>query len=209
MHRFLLACPAVAALLFAGVASAAPPASPSPQSAPQASPAQPQATPGQQTPSQPTQLSRADQRFVAAAAQGGLVDAQAGQLAMQRGASGRVKQLGQALMTDQNGINDALQQLAQQDNVTLPDQPSMMQQAQARRLSVLYGGDFDRAFVTATMTHGAQEIALFQQEARSGRDPALKQFAAETLPVLRRHYALAASLNNQTTANENTWRGQD
>ncbi|HUB49380.1 MAG TPA: DUF4142 domain-containing protein [Acetobacteraceae bacterium] len=201
MQRFLLACP-VAALLFAG-AALADPAPPPPQSS-QAQPA-----PSEQTPSQPPQLSRADQAFAVFAAQNSMGEAQAGQLAMQRGASGRVKQFGQQLMTDQNGINDALQQIVQQDNLAPPPQPSPMQEAQDRRLNVLYGQDFDKAFVGAQVTHTAQAIAMYQREAQSGQDPALKQFAQETLPVLRHHYALAEMLNQEATANEAPWRGQD
>lgn len=208
MQRFLLACPA-AALLVAGAALAdpAPPAQPVPGAPSQQAPSQ--QAPSQQGQSQPSQLSRADQAFVAFASQSGVVNAQTGQLAMQRGASGRVKQFGQQLMTDQNGINDALQQIVQQDNLTLPTQPSPMQEAQDRRLNVLYGQDFDKAFVSAQVTHTAQAIAMYQREAQSGHDPALKQFAQETLPVLRRHYALAQALNQEATANEAPWRGQD
>ncbi|MGH7152578.1 MAG: DUF4142 domain-containing protein [Acetobacteraceae bacterium] len=199
MQRFLLACPAVA-LLIAGAAFAAPP--PPRTAAPQPAPAQ-QGTSG------PSQLSRADQQFAAFAAQSSMGDAQAGQLAMQHGASGRVKQLGQQLMTDQNGINDALQQIAQKNNLTLPTQPGSLQQAQGRRLNVLYGQEFDKAFVSAQLTSTGQAIAMYQREARSGHDPALKQFAQETLPVLRRHYALAAALTRGTANAEAPWHGQD
>jgi len=218
MPRFLLTCPAAVLLLLAAVAVAAPPPSlipptrslqPQPPPAPQAQPSQAQPSQGQPASTQPMQLSRADQAFLTSASQNGMVDAQAGQLGIMRGTSGRVKQLGKALMSDQNGIDDALQQIATQDGLTLPDQPSMMQQAQTHRLNVLYGADFDRAFVNAVVAHDSREIALYQQEARSGHDAALKQFAQQTLPVLRRHLALAASLNSETTANGNMWHGQD
>jgi len=200
MQRFLLACPA-AVLLIAGAALADPP--PSPQSSAG------QAAPSQPVQNQPSQLSRTDQRFAAFAAESSTGDAQAGQLAMQHGASGRVKQLGQQLLTDQASVSDALQQIAQQDNLTLPAQPGPLQQAQDRQLNVLYGANFDKAFVSAQLASTGQAIAMYQREAQSGHDPTLKQFAQETLPVLRRHYALAAALNQETTNNESPWRGQD
>jgi putative membrane protein len=136
-------------------------------------------------------------------------DAEAGQLAMQHGASAQVKRLGQQLMNDQTGESDALQQIAQQENLTLPAEPSMMQQAQTRRLNTLYGPDFDKAFVDTQVAQDAQEIAMFQKEARSGHDPALKGYAQETLPALRRHLALVQSINTETAADEGTWHGQD
>jgi len=205
MQRFLLASPA-AALLIAGAALANPPPSPHPSTA---LPATAQSATAQPASAQPSQLSPADQRFAAFAAQSNAADAQAGQLAMQHARSGRVKQLGQQLMTDQGGISDALQQIAQQDNLTLPTQPGPLQQAQDRRLNVLYGPDFDKAFISEQLMDTGRAIAQYQREAQSGRDPALKQFAQQTLPVLRRHYALTAALNQETANGAASWRGQD
>jgi putative membrane protein len=38
-------------------------------------------------------------------------------------------------------------------------------------------------------------VALFQKEATSGEDPALKAFAQKTLPILQQHLQLAEALN--------------
>jgi hypothetical protein len=38
---------------------------------------------------------------------------------------------------------------------------------------------------------------LFQKEATSGQDPALKQNAQKTLPVLRQHLQMAQTLNRR------------
>ena len=225
MQRFplLLAFPAAAMVLIARVAiaqppqplpSQLPPSQPLPSQPLSSQPAPQQPSSSQPAPSQPSspqaaQPSRADQAFAAFAAESGMADAEAGQLAMQHGASAQVKRLGQQLMNDQTGESDALQQIAQQENLTLPAAPSVMQQAQTRRLNTLYGPDFDKAFVNAEVAQSSQEIATFQKEARSGHDPALKEYAQETLPALRRHLALVQSINTETTAGEGTWHGQD
>ena len=237
MQRFLLllACPVAATLIVeAAIAQPSqrlPPQSPPSQRlppqplSPQPLPSQPPSSqPSQPSSSQPTssqpaspqaassqaaQPSRADQAFAAFAAESGMGDAEAGQLAMQHGASAQVKRLGQQLMTDQTGQNDALQQIADQENLTLPAEPGMMQQAQTRRLNTLYGPEFDKAFVDAQSAQDAREIAIFQKEARSGHDPALKSYAQETLPALRRHLALVQSIHTESTADEGTWHGQD
>ena len=179
MQRLLLACTAAGALLSANVGFAAsdrqtliPPSVPSFQSGqapPQSGRAPPPAPAGQsapaataapQQPAQPTQLSHADQAFVAAAAQNSMVQLQDAQLATQRAASPQVRQLAQRLVTDQTAANDALQQIAQQHNLTLPAQPSPIQAAQGQRLTPLYGQSFDSAFLHVQVLQNSQSIGL-------------------------------------------------
>ena len=62
--------------------------------------------------------------FVTKAAQGGLAEVQMGQLAEQKGASPKVKQLGKMLADDHTQANQELQQIAQQTTIPLPSQPS-------------------------------------------------------------------------------------
>jgi len=142
-------------------------------------------------------LTQADKSFATTAAQSGLAEVQAGQLASQRATSPQVKQYGQKLVTDHSQANDQLQQIAQQDNLTLPTQPSAFEHAQGQRLTGLSGSEFDKAFVTGEVRDHEQAIALFQREAQSGRDPALKDFAQKSLPMLRQHLQMALSLNGQ------------
>jgi putative membrane protein len=139
-------------------------------------------------------LSKADKSFAMAAAQGGLAEVQDGQLATQKGTA-RVKQLGQKLVTDHSQANDELQQIATQDNLTLPTQPSATQMATHRRLSSLNGSAFDTSFAHDEVVDHQQTIALFRKEAQSGHDPALKQFAQKTLPVLRQHLEMAQQIS--------------
>jgi putative membrane protein len=169
----------------------------------------PATAPAPQQPAQPTQLSRADQAFVAAATQNSMVQLQNAQLAAQRAASPQVRQLAQRLVTDQTAASDALQQIAQQDNLTPPAQPSPMQAAQGQRLTTLYGASFDSAFLHAEAVQDAQAIGLYQREAQSSRDPTLKDFAQQTLSALRQHLALARSLNTANAANATGWSGED
>jgi putative membrane protein len=108
-----------------------------------------------------------------------------------------VKQFGQKLVTDHSQANDQLQQIAQQENLTLPTQPSATGQSQDQRLTGLTGSAFDSAFVSDEVRDHEQTIALFQHEAQSGHDPALKDFARKSLPMLRQHLQMAQSLNSQ------------
>jgi putative membrane protein len=141
--------------------------------------------------------SQADKTFAMAAAQSGIAEVQAGQLATQKATSARVKQYGQKLVTDHTQANDQLQQIAQQENLTLPARPNGAEQSQDQELSGMPGSAFDGAFVSDEVRDHQQAIATFRREAQSGHDPALKDFAQKALPMLRQHLQMAQSLNSR------------
>jgi putative membrane protein len=136
-------------------------------------------------------LSGADRNFADKAAAGGLAEVQLGQLAQQKAASPTVKQFGQRMVTDHSQANQALEQIAKQQNLTLPTQPDSQQQATIQRLQGLSGTAFDSAYTQDMVTDHHQDIADFQKEANSGQDPQLKAFAQKYLPVLQQHLQLA------------------
>lgn len=142
-------------------------------------------------------LSKADQTFAQKAAQGGMAEVSLGQLAEQNAASPQVKQFGERMVTDHTQANQALRQIAQQENIDLPTQPASKDQATQRRLSGLKGSAFDAAYSHDMVQDHKQDIAEFQKEAQSGQDPALKQFARKTLPTLQQHLQMAQAIQAQ------------
>jgi putative membrane protein len=42
-----------------------------------------------------------------------------------------------------------------------------------------------------------ETVELFQKEASSGQDPALKAFAQKTLPILQQHLQMVEALNKR------------
>ena len=142
-------------------------------------------------------LSKADQTFAEKAAAGGLAEVSMGQLAQQNGSSDQVKQLGGQMVTDHTKANQELQQIAQNENVTLPTEPDSKDQAVQKRLGDLKGTAFDSAYSKDMVRDHKQDIADFRKEARSGQDPALKAFAQKTLPVLQEHLRMAQALTSR------------
>jgi putative membrane protein len=150
-----------------------------------------------------------DGNFTNLAAPTGMAEAQAAQLAAQRATSPRVKQFGQRLASDDAQINQDLQQIAVQENLTLPTGPTAIQQSQGQRLGFVSGAAFDSAFLRDETMAQQRALIAFQQEALSGKDPALRDFARKTLPMLRQHLQMAQSLASQSTAEGSGWNGQD
>ncbi len=136
-------------------------------------------------------LSKTDQDFARKAAAGGLSEVSLGQLAQQDATSTPVKQFAERMVNDHTQANQELQQIAQQENLTLPTTPDSKDQAEQKRLSGMKGSAFDSAYTKFEVRDHRQDIAEFQREATSGQDPALKAFAQKTLPVLRQHLQMA------------------
>jgi len=135
--------------------------------------------------------SSADSQFMTKAAQGGEAEVTMGQLAQQKGSSDAVKQLGQTLVTDHQAANSQLQQIASQQGAQLPSSPDAKQQAETERLQGLSGEQFDRMFLNHAVMDHQKDISEFQKEATSGKDPQVKQFAQQQLPVLKKHLQMA------------------
>jgi putative membrane protein len=140
-------------------------------------------------------LNNAERSFIEQAASKGMAAVQTAQLAQQRSSSPQVKQFANRIVADHTQANVELLQIAQDQNMTLPEQPSARDESAYRRLSGLNGAAFDQAYAQAEVSDNQQNIALFRKEAQSGQDPALKSFAQKTLPLLVQHLQLAQSLN--------------
>jgi putative membrane protein len=140
-------------------------------------------------------LSSADREFVQEAASGGMAEVQAAQLAQQRANSPQIKDFASRMITDHTQANTELQQIAQQESITLPPQPTGKDAAAAKKLSGLNGAAFDKAYSQDQLSDHQQVVALFRKEASSGQDQALKAFAQKTLPILQQHLQMAQALN--------------
>jgi putative membrane protein len=128
-----------------------------------------------------------DASFYKKAAEGGLAEVQAGQLAQSKGNSQQVKDFGAMMVKDHTAANDKLQQLASSKSITLPTTASVGQMASKAKLEVLSGEAFDKSYVKGQIKAHRDTIALFRKEISSGQDADAKAFASATLPTVRSH----------------------
>ena len=141
-----------------------------------------------------SKLSPADQKFIKEAADGGMAEVELGQLATEKASSDDVKKFGQRMVDDHGKANDQLKQIASSKGVDLPSEPSPKDKATKDRLSKLSGEQFDKAYMTDMLQDHKKDVAAFQRESTSGRDPDVKSFAAQTLPTLQDHLKDAQSI---------------
>jgi putative membrane protein len=138
-------------------------------------------------------LSPPDPTFATKAAQGGMAEAQLGQLATQKASNPDVKAFGQQMVDDHSKANDEFKAIASRKGVTLPSNIDPKDQATYERLSKLDGPAFDRAYMADMVRDHRADIAEFEREASHGSDPDIKAFASKTLPTLKHHLEMAES----------------
>ena len=153
-------------------------------------------TPSTAAPVQPP-LAAADQAFINGVAGIDAAEIQAGQLAMAKGRSPRVKAYATKIVSDHQAVDQQLMTLAQSKGVT-PDatQPQMMTDTTAK-LSADRPALFDRDFARQQVQVNQAAVKAFQDEIANGQDADLKQFATSTLPTLQQHLAASRRLGGR------------
>ena len=131
-----------------------------------------------------------DASFAKKAAAGGLTEVALGNLAQQNGDSQDVKDFGAKMVTDHSKINDNLKALAAKDNLTIPDKPTEDQQALIDKLGKESGKTFDNAYIHAMLKAHIGDKALFTAEAANTKNDDLKQFAGDSLTVIKDHLSM-------------------
>jgi putative membrane protein len=131
--------------------------------------------------------SNPDAAFFKNAAEGGLFEVEAGNLAADKASSQKVKDFGAMMAKDHAAANDQLKALAASKNITLPTSASVGQMATKAKLDVLSGASFDKSYIKSQLKAHRQTIALFKKEKSAGQDADAKAFAVATLPTLHAH----------------------
>ena len=166
-------------------------------------------TPSTQTDSGSNKMMKsADVKFATKAAQGGMAEVQLGQLAAQKASNPDVKAFGQKMVDDHTKANDQLKSVAAQENITLPTTVDPKDQALYSKLQNLSGADFDKSYMKAMVKDHQEDVKEFQKEADKGKDPQIKNFASQTLPILQQHLSMAQSTQAKLSGGGSSAGGQ-
>ncbi|MCU1297412.1 MAG: outer membrane protein, partial [Acidobacteriaceae bacterium] len=131
-----------------------------------------------------SQLSPSDKTFIKKAAEGGMAEVELGKLAAEKGSSEEVKKFGQRMVEDHSKANDQLKQVASSKGVEVPADLNAKDKATKARLSKLSGEQFDKAYMSDMVKDHQQDVAEFRKESKMAKDPEVKSFASQTLPVI-------------------------
>lgn len=133
-----------------------------------------------------------DAAFLRDALQHSEIALRAARLAMARSHDPRVRQFADRVQREHAAVVARLDSLAAGGGGA-----SASMQADPESYAGLRGVAFDRKFVDDRIAQARAAIALFTAEASAGGGRPVARFAAETLPMLRRHLAAAEALQAQ------------
>ena len=128
-----------------------------------------------------------DRMFLKTAAQGGVMEIAAGQLAVQHASDERVKKYGQRMVSDHTMLNNELKPYADRMGVQPPGKPKAEDQAELDKLKGLSGADFDKEYVSFMMKDHAEDLKDFRKEASATGDVDLKMAVMRGQSVIERH----------------------
>lgn len=145
------------------------------------------------------------QSFVDKAAVSNLAEIQLGQLALQKSQDTQVRQFADRMVKDHSASLAKLKTAAGKDNTTVASTLDAEHQKQQQELSVLNGAAFDEAYGDRMEKAHHKTLALLESAQKSDKvGPALKEYAASTLPTVKTHAKLAETLEDTTDRDEKT-----
>ena len=141
------------------------------------------------------QLSSADYKFVAEAAQGGMAEVQLGRIAQERATDPAVKEFADKMVKDHSQADQQLSQLASQKGATLPTDIPASEKRETDRLLKLSGAEFDRAYMNHMVRDHKKDVKEFERESKDAADSDVQSWAVKTLPTLQDHLKMAQDVD--------------
>jgi putative membrane protein len=95
--------------------------------------------------------------------------------------------------------NEQLKKIAAKKDIKLPTALEGKQKATYDKLIKLRGDEFDREYMSTMVSDHKEDIEKFQKQADNGKDPDMKKFATDQLPILKKHLELAEQTQKQVS----------
>jgi putative membrane protein len=135
----------------------------------------------------PVPFSDADKAFVAKVSQGGMYEVELGKLAQDKGVKQDIKDSGNTEAHDHMLVGDKLKSIMEANGMPFPTALNSEMQARLDKMTALSADQFDAAYIADMKKIHEADGAAFAREAKSGTNPDLKAFAAETHRIVERH----------------------
>ncbi|HZP86737.1 MAG TPA: DUF4142 domain-containing protein [Burkholderiales bacterium] len=140
-------------------------------------------------------LAASDRQFIDKATEAGMGEIETAKLAEHKAANDQVKQFAARMVHDHTAANDKLRGIAENKGVMPPARLDQADQKELGQLDKLSGSSFDKAYMKHQVSDHQKAVKEFGNEAKHAKDPDLRRFASETLPVLEEHLKLAKEAN--------------
>lgn len=134
------------------------------------------------------QTDTATMNFLVQASIGNLQEITSGKLAAQKAADPKVKAFGNRVVTDHSKAESQLLALAKKNGYNLPENATSHVVADPMLVKAALG-KFDKLYVHMMVPGHRSTVGLFQKYAIGGKNPDIKAFAQQTLPIIKSHLA--------------------
>ena len=135
-----------------------------------------------------------DAEFMVAAASGGMLEVNLGEVVAKNAMSAKVKEFGAMMVADHTKANVELKALAAAKNISLPTAASDKHQEKIADITKEKGMEFDKDYIDFMINDHEEDIKLFEEEAEDGKDAEIKAFAADKIPTLKHHLQMAKEI---------------
>ena len=125
--------------------------------------------------------------FMKEAAAGGMMEVDLGNVAMKNSSTQQIKDFGKMMVDDHSKANEQLKSLASVKNIDLPTMVNSDKQEKIDKLTKETGADFDKDYVKMMVDDHKEDIDHFKDALDKAKDPDIKAFISNTLPVLQKH----------------------
>ncbi len=140
-----------------------------------------------------------DKDFVRNVAESSATEMQLGKLAQEKASSDAVKELGKQMVEAHAQTSQQLRQAASALNIQVPVEPPRKAKKAEDKLAKLSGVEFDRAYAKLAADEQKQAVKQFEREAKSGKVPGVKDFAAKNLSAEQERQKQAEELASART----------
>jgi putative membrane protein len=144
---------------------------------------------------------KATQDFIDTAAVANKFEIDTSELALKYGKGEDVKKFAQEMIDDHTKIGEEFKATLTTANITPPaDGLDMAHKAKYAKLRLFTTANgFDASYISEQLAAHQEAVKLFGDYAANGPTPAVKEFAAKTLPKLEHHLAMVKELNGKYT----------
>lgn len=147
-----------------------------------------------------TEAKSPDDKFAREAAIGSLFEVQAGELAVKKASDPEVKDFGQRMINAHSKATQELKTLAASKNIDLPRTLDQEHREKLDELAKTSGAEFDNKYMEMMVKDHKKDLSKFQKEAREGKDPDLKTWASQQVPILQDHLQVAQNTKSDVKA---------
>jgi putative membrane protein len=140
-----------------------------------------------------------DKDFVRNVAESSATEVQLGKLAQEKASSDAVKELGKRMAEAHAQTSQQLKQAASALNIQVPAEPPRKARKAEDKLAKLSGSEFDRAYTKLAADEQKQAVKQFEREAKNGKVPGVKDFAAKNLSAEQERQKQAEELAGAST----------